>query len=156
MYRFLCRDAFEPGKAYLESSGWQWGCGLNISQLCETRGENCFMFKKTYRKPEKWHGERQWQTRSPNNALGHLQNRARLRTPRSCQLVQKLLSSLLWLSRIDSGSRHAHRLPTKLLHPASVLLFTLGFLSNFSSVSNNLHLTIFRHLTKTHVPTPRV
>lgn len=70
-------------------------------------------------------------------------------------MSKNLLSSLLWLPVTDSGSRHAHRLPTKLLHPASVLLFTLGFLSNFSSVSNNLHLTIFRHLTKTHAPAPR-
>lgn len=68
----------------------------------------------------------------------------------------KTCSLLFAGSPAGSGSSHAHCLPTKLLHPASVLLFTRGFLSNFSSVPNNLNLIICRRLTKTHVLTPSV
>lgn len=68
----------------------------------------------------------------------------------------KTCSHLFAGSPADSCSSHAHCLPTKLLYPASVLLFTLGFLSNFSSVPNNLILLMCRYLTTTHVLTPSV
>ena len=92
-----------------------------------------------------------------NHAWGHLENGGPwILWGHPASLSKTLLSSFCWLSGPDSGSSHAHRLPTKLLHPASVLLFTLGFLSSFSSVSNNLYLIISRYLTKTHALAPRV
>ena len=126
-----------------------------MSQLYETREEKHFMFKNcfcmSYRKSRRETDKQD----SLNNAWGHLQNRVPLRTLRSAA-CPKTCSSLCWLSLPDYGSNHAHHLPAKSLHPASVLLFTLGFLSSFSSVSNNLYLTIFRRLIKTQVPAPRL